>query len=82
MGFFFISLALAAALWFSESPVILIVAAVFALLFAAFDLREVVHQLSESRLSLVVIALVAALLHGSVAVLAGLSLSQRSPSVV
>ncbi len=54
----------------------------FALLFAALDLREVVHQLQESRISLVVIALAAALLHGAVVVLAGLSLTQRSSSTV
>lgn len=75
-----ISLALAAALWFSGAPGVLIVGAIFALLFAALDLREVVHQLSESRISLVVIALVAALLHGSAAMFAGSSLAQRSSS--
>lgn len=77
-----ISLLLAVALWFSDTPGVLIVAAIFALLFAALDLREVVHQLQESRISLVVIALAAALLHGAVVVLAGLSLTQRSSSTV
>jgi hypothetical protein len=75
-----ISLALAAALWFSGTPGVLIVGAIFALLFAAFDVREVMHQLSESRISLVVIAFVAALLHGSAAMFGGSSLIQRSSS--
>lgn len=77
-----ISLLLAAALWFWGTPGVLIVAALFALLFAALDLRELMNQLSQSRTSLVVIALAAALLHGGVALLAGLSLTQRSSSTV
>lgn len=77
-----ISLLLAAALWFWGTPGVLIVAALFALLFAALDLRELRNQLSQSRTSLVVIALAAALLHGGVALLAGLSLTQRSSSTV
>jgi hypothetical protein len=76
-----ISLLLAAALWLSGTAGVLIVAAIFALLVAALDLREVMHQLSESRMSLAAIALVAAILHGGVAVLAGLSLTQRPSSV-
>ena len=76
-----VSLVLAAALWFWRTPAVLIVAAVFALLFAALDLREVAHQLSEARNGLAAIALLAAVLHVGVAVLAGLALTRRDASV-
>jgi hypothetical protein len=72
-----ISLLLAAALYFWGTSATLIVAGVFALLFAALDLREVAHQLSEDRTSLVVIALLAAALHAGAAVVAGLALTRR-----
>jgi hypothetical protein len=71
-----ISLVLVAALWFWGTPAVLVVAAVFALIFAAFDLREVAHQLGEAR-SLAAVALLAAALHVGVAVLAGLALTRR-----
>ena len=73
-----ISLLLAAALYYWGTPATLIVAGVFALLFAALDLRELAHQLSEGRSSLVVLALLAAVLHAGVAVVAGLALT-RAP---
>ena len=76
-----LSLVLAAALWFWGTPAVLIVAAVFALLFAALDLREVAHQLSEARSGLAVIALLAAVLHVGVAVIAGLALRRGDTSV-
>jgi len=44
---------------------------VFALLFLVLDLREVMHQLSEARGGLAAIALVAAVLHIGVALIAG-----------
>jgi hypothetical protein len=66
-----ISLLLAAALWFWRTPAVLIVAVVFALLFVVLDLREVMHQLSEARGGLAAIALVAAVLHIGVALIAG-----------
>jgi hypothetical protein len=75
-----LSLALAAALWFWGTPGVLIVTVFFALLFAALDLREVTHQLQESRISLAAIALVATILHSGAAVIAGLSLTQRPSS--
>jgi hypothetical protein len=74
-----ISLVLAAALWFWGTPAVLVVAAVFALIFAALDLREVAHQLGEAR-SLAAVALLAAALHVGVAVLAGLALTRRETS--
>ena len=76
-----VSLVLAAALWFWGTPAVLVVAAVFALLFAALDLREVAHQLGEARGGLAAFALVAAVLHVGVAVLAGLALTRRETSV-
>ena len=75
-----ISLILAAALWFWGAPAVLVVTAVVALLFAVFDLREVAHQLSEARSSLVVVALLAALLHAGAAVVAGLALTRSTAS--
>jgi hypothetical protein len=66
-----ISLLLAAALWFWRTPAVLIVAVVFALLFVVLDLREVMHQLSEARGGFAAIALVAAVLHIGVALIAG-----------
>jgi hypothetical protein len=71
-----ISLLLAAALWFWRTPTALIVAVVFALLFAVLDLREVMHQLSEARGGLAAIAVVAAVLHIGVALIAGLGLTR------
>jgi hypothetical protein len=71
-----ISLLLAAALWFWKTPAVLIVAVVFALLFAVLDLREVMHQLSEARGGLAAIAVVAAVLHIGVALIAGLGLTR------
>jgi hypothetical protein len=73
-----ISLLSAAALWFLGTPPTLVVAAVVALLFAALDLREVAHQLSEGRGGLVVLALLAAVLHAGAAV-ACLALTRRTP---
>ena len=75
-----ISLLLASALYFWGTPATLIVAGVFALLFAALDLREVAHQLSEARSSLVAVALLAAVLHAGAAVVAGLALTRRDAS--
>jgi hypothetical protein len=69
-----ISLLLAVALWFSSTPTVPIVVAVFALLFAALDLREVAHQAHSG---LAAIALLAAALHVGVAVLSGLALTRH-----
>lgn len=76
-----VSVALAAALWLWGAPIVLIVSAGFALLFAAFDLREVAHQLSEAAGGLASIAVLATVLHVGVAVLAGLALARRDASV-
>jgi hypothetical protein len=73
-----ISLLVAASVWFWGTPAVLVVATGVTLLFAAFDLREVAHQLNETRTNLVVIALLTAVLHASAAVVAGLALTRRS----
>jgi Flp pilus assembly protein TadB len=66
---------LAAAVWFWSAPLVLLAAIAFGLVFAAFDIREVTHQVHESRAGLVVIAAVLAVIHLSVAALAGVALS-------
>ncbi len=76
-----VSLVLAAALWFWGTPAVLVVTAVFALLFAALDVREVAHQLGEARGGLAAIALLAAALHLGVVVLAGFAVTRRDASV-
>lgn len=73
-----ISLLLAAALWFWGTPAIVVIAAGFALLFTALDVREVLHQINESRGGLAAVALVAAALHVAVAITAGLALARRN----
>jgi O-antigen/teichoic acid export membrane protein len=47
--------------------------ALFALVFAAFDVREALHQHAEGRPSLIVIATVLACMHMAVALLATIS---------
>jgi hypothetical protein len=58
-----VSLGLAAAVWFRPLRPILALTGVVALVFAAFDLAEVAHQVSASKAGLVAIAAVVALLH-------------------
>jgi hypothetical protein len=76
-----ISLLLAAALYFWGTPATLVVVAVLALLFAALDVRELLHQINESRSGLVAAALLAAALHVGAAVAADLALTQRGSAV-
>jgi hypothetical protein len=61
---------LAVAVWFSAVPLVLLAVIGFGIVFAVFDVREVVHQANESRAGLVVIASVLALIHLGVAALA------------
>ena len=58
-----VSLGLALAVWFRPLRVVLALTGVVALVFAAFDLAEVAHQVSASEMGLVAIATVVALLH-------------------
>jgi hypothetical protein len=72
------SLALAAAGWArAGSRAVLGVVAAAMLLFAALDVREVVHQIDESRTGLAVLAGVVAALHLAAAAVAGLLVARR-----
>ena len=68
------SLLLALAVWTLKRRAALVVAIAFGLALAALDLRELVHQLSESRASLVALSVVLAVLHLLVAAVAGMLL--------
>jgi hypothetical protein len=57
------SVAFAIAIWLSDSILLIASLAAFALLAAAFDIREIVHQIDESKTGLAVIAAVVASLH-------------------
>jgi opacity protein-like surface antigen len=62
------SVAMAAAVWrLPRMLLVLAIVGVTMLLFAALDVREVVHQVDESRTGLAVLAGVVAALHGSAA---------------
>jgi hypothetical protein len=62
-----LSLGLALGVWFQPVKPVLLVTAAFALVFAVFDLAEVSHQVSASKMGLVAIATVVGLLHLSTA---------------
>lgn len=64
------SLALAAGLWSTRRRAIALAAALFAALFAVFDLAELAHQVDESRTGLAVLAAAIALGHAAAAVVA------------
>jgi 4-hydroxybenzoate polyprenyltransferase len=72
-----VSALLALAVWFADKRSLLILVGVFGLLLAALDIRELVHQIHESRASLVVVSAVLAMLHLAVAGIAALVLRQR-----
>ena len=65
-----LSLALAAAVWRGAAPRLLAVVALVMAAFAALDVREVVHQIDESRTGLTLLALLVAALHLAAAALA------------
>ena len=71
-----VSLLLAIALWLSDGFVVPLALAGFALVAAIFDVREVFHQIDESRTNLTVIAAIVAALHLAV-VAGGLVLARR-----
>jgi len=74
-----VSLGLAAAVWArSRSALALAVVAVVMLLFAVLDVREVFHQVDESRTGLAVLAGVVAVLHVGAAVFTALLLRMAS----
>jgi hypothetical protein len=69
---------LAVAVWFSPVPLVLLAVIAFGVVFAVFDVREVVHQANESRAGLIVIAFILTLIHLGVAGLA--AVVWRSPT--
>ena len=71
------SLALALGVRFWGHRPVLFAALVFGVVFAALDVRELVHQVHESRTGLVILALVLAMLHAGVSVVAGAALRAR-----
>jgi len=79
---FAVAIVLAAALLVRPSIAVLLLVAIVALAAGAFDIREAQHQASESRQTVLALAIVAATLHFSVAALAvvgaGRSASQRN----
>lgn len=66
-----LGLAALAASRFGRRPAVLLAVAVIAFAWAALDVREVVHQLDESRTGIAVVAIVVAVLHLAAALLAG-----------
>jgi len=72
------SVVLVAAVWFIRSRIMLILVAAFGLVFAAGDIRELIHQLDESHTGIALIAGVLIVLHLGVAALAGLLLTGRT----
>jgi Flp pilus assembly protein TadB len=66
-----ISATLAVGLWLSSRRWLAGVAAAFAVIFAAFDIDEVFHQLTEHRAGLVAVAVVLAVGHLAAGALAG-----------
>jgi hypothetical protein len=74
-----ISVLLALAVWIIDSWLVLVGVVGFGLVAAAFDVREVFHQLDESRTNLVVIASLVAGLHVAVAASAAALLRPTEP---
>jgi hypothetical protein len=69
-----VSVLLAVGIWFRRITLVLVAIAVFGLVFAALDVREVLHQVDESRTNLIAIAGVLIGLHLLVAGLAAVGL--------
>jgi hypothetical protein len=73
-----VSVVLAVAMWWRPDRWLLWLIAVFALVFAVSDIAELVHQISEHRAGIAVIAAAIALLHLAAAALAETTASRRS----
>jgi hypothetical protein len=65
------SITLAAGLWFTKRRAAAVGAVAVGVLFALFDIAEVIHQLDESRTGLAVLAVIVAVCHVGAATLAG-----------
>ena len=75
-----VSPALAVGLWLLDRRWLALLALVFGLLFAVFDLAEIIHQIDESRAGLAVLAAVLAALHLTASVSSGRSNRPVRPS--
>jgi hypothetical protein len=75
-----LGLAALAATGIGRLPGFLLLVAVIALVWAALDVREVLHQLDESRTGIAVVAMIVAVLHLAVAALSGRLARQRPPA--
>jgi hypothetical protein len=75
------SVGLAAWVWRRQNTVALVVVAVFAGVFAVFDIAEVAHQIDESRPGIAVLAGVVAVIHVVVAAISVLAVARRTPEV-
>jgi hypothetical protein len=75
-----VTLALAAAAWFSGASPVLWTIVAFGIAFAAFDFLEAVHQGNESRSGLVVLAVALAMIHVAIAFVSGSLANGPQPS--
>ena len=66
-----LALLLAAAVWLRASRPVLLVTVVFGVVFAAFDIREALHQSNESRAGLVALAVGLAAIHLAISATGG-----------
>ena len=76
------SVLLALAVWVVRRRAVLVLAILLGLAFAALDLRETVHQVHESRPSLIAVAIVLAVLHLLVAATAAMLFRTSREAVV
>jgi hypothetical protein len=67
---------------FGRLPGVLLAVALIALAWAALDVREIIHQLDESRTGIAAVAILVAALHATAALLAGRMAMSRPPSLV
>jgi hypothetical protein len=77
-----VSIGIALAAWRGRPRTILFAVAVFALAFAVLDIREVIHQASEGRTGIVVLASLIALVHLAAAALAAFVATRTAPQLV
>lgn len=73
-----VSLLLAGAIWLWPSSLVFVAVAIFGLVFAAGDARELVHQLNDSNGGLAAVAGLLLFLHLGIAALAASRLSRRA----
>jgi hypothetical protein len=76
-----VSLALAVAAWRSKARALMLGIVAFGLLFAAFDIRDVIFQSQQSRWTLVALAVLVAALHLSASAVAAIN-TRANPSSI